>query len=185
MRISDWSSDVCSSDLQTAAVGAGGQIGELLIAPLGLEPGRRLIIVPHGALHYLPFQALRVDGQYLIQRHPIAIAPSTSIAVKLAARTPRTAPELVAFGNPDVGPEYALPGSEQEVKQLATMFPGATSSLNDQASEAQFSKIAAQAGLLHVAAHAQADRVDPLYSRILLANEDGRASCRERLCQYV
>src|SRR3546814_1417579 len=46
---------------QTAAVGAGGQIGELLIAPLGLEPGRRLIIVPHGALHYLPFQALRVD----------------------------------------------------------------------------------------------------------------------------
>src|SRR3546814_5194781 len=48
---------------QTAAVGAGGQIGELLIAPLGLEPGRRLIIVPHGALHYLPFQALRVDGQ--------------------------------------------------------------------------------------------------------------------------
>src|SRR3546814_3106939 len=62
---------------QTAAVGAGGQIGELLIAPLGLEPGRRLIIVPHGALHYLPFQALRVDGQYLIQRHPIAIAPST------------------------------------------------------------------------------------------------------------
>src|SRR3546814_2313356 len=39
---------------QTAAVGAGGQIGELLIAPLGLEPGRRLIIVPHGALHYLP-----------------------------------------------------------------------------------------------------------------------------------
>src|SRR3546814_14773729 len=98
--------------VQTAAVGAGGQTGELLITPLGLEPGRRLIIVPHGALHYLPFQALRVDGQYLIQRHPIAIAPSTSIAVKLAARAPGTAPELVAFGNPDVGPEYALPRSE-------------------------------------------------------------------------
>src|SRR3546814_9233909 len=104
---------------QTAAVGAGGQIGELLIAPLGLEPGRRLIIVPHGALHYLPFQALRVDGQYLIQRHPIAIAPSTSIAVKLAAPTPSTAPDLVAFGNPAVGPEYELPGSGQEGKQLA------------------------------------------------------------------
>src|SRR3546814_4759876 len=127
---------------QTAAVGAGGQIGELLIAPLGLEPGRRLIIVPHGALHYLPFQALRVDGQYLIQRHPIAIAPSTRIAVKLAARTPRTAPELVAFGNPDVGPEYALPGSEQEVKQLATLFPGATLYLHDQASDARVRTVA-------------------------------------------
>src|SRR3546814_9220755 len=116
MIISNGSSDVCSSDL-------------LLIAPLGLEPGRRLIIVPHGALHYLPFQALRVDGQYLIQRHPIAIAPSTSIAVKLAARAPGTAPELVAFGNPDVGPEYALPGSEQEVKQLATRSEEHTSEL--------------------------------------------------------
>src|SRR3546814_3111102 len=138
MRISDWSSDVRSSDL-----------------------------------------ALRVDGQDLIQRHPIAIAPSTSIAVKLAARTPSTAPDLVAFGNPDVGPEYALPGSEQEVKQLATLFPDATVYLNDQASEARFRKVAAQAGLLHVAAHAQADRVDPLYSRILLASEDGKQNFLE------
>src|SRR3546814_8121053 len=103
----------------------------------------------------------------------------SSIAVKLAARTPSTAPDLVAFGNPDVGPEYALPGSEQEVKQLATLFPDATVYLNDQASEARFRKVAAQAGLLHVAAHAQADRVDPLYSRILLASEDGKQNFLE------
>src|SRR3546814_6682966 len=107
-----------------------------------------------------------------MQRQPIAIAPSTSIAVKLAARTPSTAPDLVAFGNPDVGPEYALPGSEQEVKQLATLFPDATVYLNEQAREARFRKVAAQDGLLYVAAHAQAARVEPLYSRIILANED-------------
>lgn len=162
-----------------AAVGAGEQIGALLIAPLGLDQGRRLIIVPHGALHYLPFQALRVEGEYLIQRHPIAIAPSTSIAVKLAARTPTTPPQLVAFGNPDVGPEYALPGSEQEVKQLAELFPGAAVYLDAEASKTRFRKAATQARLLHVAAHAQADRVDPLYSRILLANEDGKQNFLE------
>src|SRR3546814_17266971 len=33
--------------------------------------------------------------------------------------------------------------------------------------------------MLHVAAHAQADRVDPLYSRILLANEDGKQNFLE------
>src|SRR3546814_20085406 len=109
----------------------------------------------------------------------MAIAPSTRIAVKLAARAPCTAPELVAFGNPDVGPEYALPGSEQEVKQLATLFSDATIYLNDQASEAHFRKIASQAGMLHVAAHAQADSADPLYSRILLAHAGGKPNFLE------
>src|SRR3546814_2152057 len=33
--------------------------------------------------------------------------------------------------------------------------------------------------MLHVAAHAQADRVDPLYTRILLANEDGKQNFLE------
>src|SRR3546814_20085311 len=33
--------------------------------------------------------------------------------------------------------------------------------------------------MLHVAAHAQADRVDPLYSHILLANEDGKQNFLE------
>lgn len=165
--------------MNPAAVDAGAQIGALLIAPLALDRGRRLIIIPHGALHYLPFQALRVDGQYLIQRNPIAIAPSASIAVKLATRTPTVAPDLIAFGNPAVGPEYALPGSEQEVKQLAALFPEATVYLNAQASESRFRAAAAKAGLLHVAAHAQADRVDPLYSRILLANEDGKQNFLE------
>src|SRR3546814_8381362 len=62
---------------------------------------------------------------------------------------------------------------------MATLFPDATIYLNDQASEAHFRKIASQAGMLHVAAHAQADRVDPLYSRILLANEDGKQNFLE------
>src|SRR3546814_17492220 len=92
----------------------------------------------------------------------MAIAPSTRIAVKLAARAPGTAPELVAFGNPDVGPEYALPGSEPEVKQLATLFPDATIYLHDQASEAHFRKLASQSGMLTVPPHAQSARVLPL-----------------------
>jgi tetratricopeptide (TPR) repeat protein len=40
-----------------AALTYGDKLDALLIAPLGLRPNERLIIVPHGALHYLPFQA--------------------------------------------------------------------------------------------------------------------------------
>lgn len=162
-----------------AAVVAGERIAVLLLAPLGLEPGQRLLIVPHGPLHYLPFQALRVDGQYLVERHPVAIAPSASIAVRLAAQANRAAPRLVAFGNPDVTPDLALPGSEREVERLVELFPQSEAFIRDQATRSRFERVAGQARVLHVAAHAQADLVDPLHSRILLANENGRENFLE------
>lgn len=155
------------------AVVAGERIAALLLAPLSLEPGQRLLIVPHGPLHYLPFQALRVDGQYLVQRHPVAIAPSASIGVRLAQQGRAPTPQLVAFGNPEVSPELALPGSEREVEQLVQLFPQSQAYLRDQATRSRFEAVAGQARVLHVAAHAQADLVDPLHSRILLANENG------------
>lgn len=162
-----------------AAVDGAQQVGDLLIAPLGLEPGTRLIIVPHGPLHYLPFQALRPGGEYLIRNHPVAIAPSISIAAQLTTRATQVDSRLVAFGNPDVAPEYALPASEEEVKRLAALFPRTRMFLNQDATKTRFRESAGGARLLHVAAHAEADRVDPLYSRILLANENGRQSFLE------
>ena len=162
-----------------AAVGGADQLGALLIAPLALEPGKRLVIVPHGPLHYLPFQALRTNGRYLIEQHPIAIAPSISIAAQLTSISTRAASSLIAFGNPEVAPEYALPGSEVEVRKLAAMFDGSKVYLNDQASKTRFRAVAGDARVLHVAAHAEVDHVDPLYSRILLANEDGKQNFLE------
>lgn len=161
--------------LRPAAVDAGARIAELLVQPLGLEEGQRLVVVPHGPLHYLPFQALRIDGKYLIERHPIAIAPSASIAVRLAQRAPRTAPDLLAFGNPLVSPAVAdpLPGSEREVQQLAALFPRAQVHLLADATESRFTAAAPKARLVHVAAHARADLADPLHSQILLADENG------------
>lgn len=159
---------------RSSAPAAGAAIGELLIQPLGLQPGQRLIVIPYGPLHYLPFQALQVDGQYLIEQHPIATAPSLGIALQLMQRGRKIEPRLVAFGNPEVAPRFALPGSEAEVHALAGLFPQSQVYLRAQATKAQLKRSAAQARLLHVAAHAQADALDPLYSRILLANADGK-----------
>lgn len=167
--------------LRPSAVNAGESIAALLIAPLGLQDGQRLIVVPHGPLHYLPFQALRTNGKYLIEQHPIAIAPSVSIAVRLAERAPRTKPELLAFGNPTVSPAIAdpLPGSEREVQNLAALFPGAQTYFNADATEARFVARAPKSRIVHVAAHARADIADPLHSQILLADENGRQNFLE------
>lgn len=167
--------------LNPNAAGIGEQIGKLLLAPLGLEAGKRVVIVPHGPLHYLPFQALRLDGQYLIERNPISIAPSISIAARLAERTPSAEAQLLAFGNPSISPDVAdpLPGAEREVHALSRQFPGARLFFQDKANKTNFSANAPQSRLVHIAAHATADTLDPLHSKVLLADENGKPNYLE------
>jgi len=161
------------------AITNADKLGAALVGPLGLQPGQRLIVVPHGALHYLPFQALRVDGRYLIETHPVSVAPSASIATQLAQRNTRVNATLLAFGNPRIADKYDLPGAESEVKRLAQAFPRNDLYLGAQATKTQFAQAAVRSPIVHVAAHAEADQVDPLYSRILLANEDGKENFLE------
>jgi CHAT domain-containing protein len=141
----------------------------LLIGPLGLRPNERLIIVPHDALHYLPFQAFHDASGFLIERHAIALEPSASIAVQLAQRQQRIASNLVAFGNPTITPAFALPGAEAEVKGVAPLFARNEVFLHSAATRVSFRDNAPAGRVLHVATHAQADTLDPLHSSILLA----------------
>ena len=167
--------------LNPNAAKIGDQIGQLLLAPLGIEAGKRIVIVPHGPLHYLPFQALRLDGKYLIERNPISIAPSISIAARLAERTPTAAAQLLAFGNPTIDANVAdpLPGAEREVHELSRQFPGAKLFFKDEANKSNFSANAPQSRLVHIAAHATVDTLDPLHSKVLLADENGQPNYLE------
>jgi CHAT domain-containing protein len=151
------------------AITYGDKLYALLIAPLGLRDNDKLIIVPHGALHYLPFQALHSPDGFLIQRHPIALEPSASVAVQLEARERPVASNLVAFGNPQIAPAFALPGAEAEVQGIAPLFASKEIFLHSAATRVSFSENAPAGRVLHVATHAEADTIDPLHSRILLA----------------
>jgi CHAT domain-containing protein len=124
-----------------AALTNGDKLGAALLGPLGLASGQRMIVVPHGPLHYLPFQALRLNGRYVIEQHPVAVAPSISIAVQLAQRTPRVSASLTAFGNPRIEDKYDLPGAEIEVKQLAQLFPRNTVYMGAAATKTQFREV--------------------------------------------
>jgi CHAT domain-containing protein len=55
-----------------------------LIEPLaGLRAGRhRLLIVPYGVLHYLPFHLLYDGSSYLIEGHEIVILPAAGLALQ-------------------------------------------------------------------------------------------------------
>jgi CHAT domain-containing protein len=69
-----------------------------------IERDPRLIIVPDGPLHYLPFEALIHSGRYLVEDHEISYNPSASMLVQRqdskgdAENVDRM--ELLAFGDP-------------------------------------------------------------------------------------
>lgn len=156
---------------QSAAGELGQRLHQILIRPLGLAPKERLLIVPHGGLHYMPFQALRDSDRYFIEAHPLAVAPSASVAIQLIKQDKAVSPKLVAFGNPANEEKYALPGSEREIQKIGTLFQDKKLFLKEQASRETFREEAGSGRILHVAAHAEVDEIDPLASRILLARE--------------
>lgn len=157
----------------------GQRLYTLLLAPLHIAPNEQLLIVPHDALHYMPFQALRNGDAYLIEQHALAFAPSAGVAVQLARRGIDQEAPLVAFGNPGTDERLALPGAEREVEHIAALFSDSKIFIQAAATKDQFRASVAKAGILHVAAHAEVDLVDPLQSRILFAPKGDDAGFME------
>jgi CHAT domain-containing protein len=74
-----------------------------------IEPDERLIIVPDGLLHYLPFETLIHNERYLVEDHEISYSPSASVLVQSQDSSGHVETgdrmELLAFGDPSFGPE--------------------------------------------------------------------------------
>lgn len=90
------------------------QSGALFVTLFGrlsrqIEPGQRLIVVPDGLLHYLPFEALIHNGHYLVEDHQISYLPSASMLMQRQDSRGEAGTgdrmELIAFGDPVFSPE--------------------------------------------------------------------------------
>ena len=145
--------------------------------------GQRLVIVPHGALHYLPFAALRSpDGRWLVEDFALSMLPSASVLRYLVDKAAGAPGRALVVGNPDLGPALALPWAEREARLVGQRENDATLLVRGDATEAQVKKLVEAAGLIHFATHAELSESDPLSSAVLLvpgAGEDGRLEVRE------
>jgi CHAT domain-containing protein len=66
---------------------AAENLGRVLLAPVLGRPQNRLIIVGHGRLQMVPFEALIADGrQFLAATHVVTYAPSATVLYKLRSR---------------------------------------------------------------------------------------------------
>ena len=147
-----------------------------LLGPVSLRRGEALIVVPHDVLHYVPFHALRSASGWVVQEHAVTYAPSATAAAHLAAGTPRPRRHVLALGNPDIGsPRQALPAAQREVERLQTFFAESEVHVGKAATKTLLVTRGPESQVIHVAAHADVDEIDPLYSRILLASVDGKS----------
>ena len=153
----------------------GRALYERLIAPFEAEiSGQRVTIVPHGALHYLPFSVLIAsDGRFLIDKVAIRVLPSASVMTLLKNRKSGQPGNLLAFGNPDLRDNSLdLPGAELEVNAIVRGRSASTALLRDQATESAVKAIGGGFRYLHFASHAQFNESKPMESAVLLAADD-------------
>jgi CHAT domain-containing protein/tetratricopeptide (TPR) repeat protein len=140
------------------------QLGDRLLPPAmraRLHPNHRLLIVPAGPLHGLPWAALRLNDDWLAARAIVQIAPSLMTWPLLAQRrVPDSAALLV--GCSEFGARArALPTVEAELAAIARRWPGSVDQLFDQqATRAALLERSARGelaryALLHLATHAR------------------------------
>jgi CHAT domain-containing protein/tetratricopeptide (TPR) repeat protein len=154
------------------------RLAQLLIAPVErtghLDGKRALVIVPHGELHFLPFQALLTASspdRFLVERFDIRYAPSASLWLRLSERErPARAHAVLAMApRSDV-----LPGARGEVDAIGRVFgERATVLVGPAASEEAFRSLAPTKSIVHIASYGILNKHNPLFSFVELAADDG------------
>jgi CHAT domain-containing protein len=140
----------------------------LLWAPLSEHLAEsRLVVVPHGPLHAIPFHAIGPAGRPLLLDHEIVQTPSTALWLR-ARRRRRTASRrgAVVLGVPDA----SAPLIADEARSVAACHARSTLLVGSDASRAALLRLGRRAAVLHIACHAEFRADDPGLSSLRLAD---------------
>nr|WP_311132023.1 CHAT domain-containing tetratricopeptide repeat protein [Nonomuraea gerenzanensis] len=136
-----------------------------------------LHLIPHPALRQIPLHALSPSGGLLIERFPVAYAPSAAALARLTQRprTPATGSLALGF----TADPAARPIVEAEARDAATLL----GIRPHHAHEATSARIQGSWDVLHLACPAVYDHADPFGSGIRLS--DGLLTARRLMTMNV
>jgi CHAT domain-containing protein len=169
----------------------GTLYGILLEQPLASDlaaNARRIIVVPHGVLTYLPFAALRapVSGRYVVQDYALQVLPSA--AALPAIRDAQRSASSGTIGGIAFAPlDKALPATLEEALAFRRTWLGARVERGERVTESRLRGALEEAQIVHVATHGIMNARHPMFSRIVLAggeavsSNDGRLEVHELL----
>jgi CHAT domain-containing protein len=147
---------------------------DLLLRPIEGRIGeRRLVVVPHRALHYLPFQALHDGTSYLIERREVSYAPSALVLKQCLGQQRRKVRKALLLGVAD----EQTPRVRDEIEALRSLFPETVALLDSDATIEALRQHAPSADVVHFACHGQFRPDNPLFSSLRLG--DGWLTVRD------
>lgn len=184
-----------------AALPYDGLFAEPLAIVEKLQRGAKLVIVPDGPMHGLPFSALRHNGKPLIADHAVSVAASATLYAFSVARDQQqtTEPEqtVLLFADPAFNEHLRvtydlkkLDNARDEATRIRTVYAhGARPPLvGADATFPAFLHHAADSTIIHLAVHGVANPEVPPRSFLLLAptgNDDQGVVDAERLLKHL
>jgi CHAT domain-containing protein/Tfp pilus assembly protein PilF len=160
------------------------ELCHLLIRPVEgeLSGKRHLVIVPHGVLHYVPFQALILDDdRYLIESVTVSYLPSASVLSYVRASNKGNREALFAAGNPATD-LASLPAAEKEAREVSALFSKKMLLTGREATKPSVERYAGQYDLVLLSTHGEMLESNPLKSNLRFApspSDDGRLTVSE------
>jgi len=138
-----------------------------LIAPIAGAFGksRRLIVVPHQMLHYVPFHALLDGEKYVIDDYAVSYAASASVLRICRSRKASggSGRDLILAVSDSLTPYI-----NDEVEALRKLMPDADVFVGEEAGEDKLRKYAPTAVKIHIAAHGVFRADNPEFSSLRL-----------------
>jgi CHAT domain-containing protein len=159
---------------------AARELSQILLGQVRdkLKPGARVLVVPDRSLNSLNFETLpdpENPSHYLIDRVTLSVAPSLALLAAAPRSYPKPSPSLLLIGNPEPAVEEypRLPYAAQEVELIARNVPGRHKVFEGAAAHPLAYRAANPENFtwIHFAAHASANRENPLDSALILSRD--------------
>lgn len=139
-----------------------------LLLPIQAEVAKykKLIFVPHGLLHYLPFHAFHNGSTYLIEQHEVSYLPGATFLHYCQMPPPPANRRFYTFGHSH---RARLPYAVEEATQIARLM-GGEAFVNEAATIGQFRNVARDCYALHLATHGDFRADNALFSGLAFAD---------------
>jgi CHAT domain-containing protein len=143
-----------------------------LLAPAAayLAGSERLVVVPYGPAHAVPFHALFDGAAYLLERAEVVVCPSSQLLRLCAERSRRRPASALVLAHTDGG---RLGSALLEAETVSALLPGECY-VEERATREALVAGAGRHGVVHLAAHGEARLDNPAFAHLKLA--DGQLS---------
>jgi len=130
----------------------------------------RLIVVPHGALHKVPFAALNDGKQFLVDKYVLSVVPSSTVIEYVVKNRNKNHGRFLAFANPET--DYVPLGfAEIEVNNISKLFSKKEIYSKRKATEGMVKRRSGSADVIHFACHGEFNDKQPMQSGLLLSED--------------